>query len=171
TSPEPITAFGRRYLRQLRQVTGCWLNASCQGRLGRSGSSNQSSLQFQFVLSDRQLFYGAYPNRTPPPTPRPTSSEQSIHAGTRNRPKRSHPLDESPQPLSYELTIPTRGIQLKDPETGLPILIHILAASQHGKRRAALPSSMELLPVPPRARTLRRAAIVRFGAGAEVSVG
>ncbi|KAJ8091380.1 hypothetical protein PM082_015098 [Marasmius tenuissimus] len=118
----------------------------------------------------------------PPPVLQqaPNRIEGSIHAGTRivifaiiTLKKATVPkevtlrgrLDGSPQP--YEITVPIRGVQLKDSEPRLPTLIHILAASrlidEHDKSRAPLPSPIDLLPVAPDARQLRRAAIVRLG--------
>ncbi|KAK1230739.1 hypothetical protein PQX77_006162 [Marasmius sp. AFHP31] len=133
--------------------------------------TSRSIGEFQQVISPvplRLLWLSTFlrcipePFASPTPSP-PTSSEQPIHAGTRMvvfaiitlkkatipRAKRSHPLDESLQPLLYELTVSIRGVQLKDSETRIPILMHILAASQHEKSRAALPSPIGLVPVPP----------------------
>ncbi|KAJ8079860.1 hypothetical protein PM082_016685 [Marasmius tenuissimus] len=63
---------------------------------------------------------------------------------------RGHP-DGSPQ--IHEITVPIRGVQLKDSEPRLPTLIQILAASrlidEHDKSRAPLPYPIDLLPVAP----------------------
>ncbi|KAK1217467.1 hypothetical protein PQX77_019879 [Marasmius sp. AFHP31] len=116
-------------------------------------------------------FYGVYPN-----LPNKFRAVLKVSSTMELHPQKKHPSQkkspsevvstESPQPLSYELTIPIRNVQLKDSEPRLPTLMLKLTAShlmdEHEKSRA-------LLLVPPGARTLRRAAIVRFGA--EVSVG
>ncbi|KAF9258585.1 hypothetical protein L218DRAFT_727505 [Marasmius fiardii PR-910] len=124
-------------------------------------------------------------NRTirikPPPVLQqaPTRIEGSIHAGTRMVifailtlrkvvvPKvvtLRGQLDGSTQP--FEITIPIRGVQLKDSEPALP-MIHVLAASrlidEHDKNRAVLPSPVDLNPIPPSEIQLRKAAIVMLG--------
>ncbi|KAK1217841.1 hypothetical protein PQX77_019496 [Marasmius sp. AFHP31] len=138
-------------------ASGYWLAVEhLLSRTSQSiGDPNSSSSAVNF-----SAVYTRTVHIPPPPSP-PPSSEQSTHAGTRmvifaiitlknsNHPKRSRPLDGSPQPLSYELTVPIRGVQLKDSEPRIPILMHILAASQHEKSRAALPSPIDLVPVPP----------------------
>ncbi|KAL0581376.1 hypothetical protein V5O48_000640 [Marasmius crinis-equi] len=110
----------------------------------------------------------------------PTRIEGSIHAGTRmvifailSLKKATVPkevtlrgrLDGLTQP--FEITIPIRGVQLKDADTRLPTLIHVLAASrlidEHDKNRAPLPSPVDTLPIPPAERQLRKAAIVQLG--------
>ncbi|KAG7090790.1 hypothetical protein E1B28_009874 [Marasmius oreades] len=117
----------------------------------------------------------------PPPALQqaPTQIEGSIHAGTRmvifailtlrntTVPKEVSlrgRLDGSTRP--FELVIPIRGVQLRDSEPGLP-MIHVLAASrlidEHDKNRAPLPLPVDLNPMPPDQRQLRKAAIVRLG--------
>ncbi|KAK1229308.1 hypothetical protein PQX77_007639 [Marasmius sp. AFHP31] len=127
TSPSPVTAFA--YL-QLKQKTSS-LAASDYWPLVKCllSRTSQSIGEFQQVISPVPVcplrlpaFLRCITKPYASPHPHPTSSEQPTHAGTRMviftivtltkatfpRAKRSHPLDRSPQPLSYELTVPIR---------------------------------------------------------------
>ncbi|KAL0063254.1 hypothetical protein AAF712_009856 [Marasmius tenuissimus] len=189
TSPEPVTASAYSQSKQKTSSSAASdssqpVEPPRQRRLHRLGSPIQLPLHLEFLFFLRQLLHHPRSDGTHPTTSSPsTSSEQN---------RRFHPCwnedrdfrDYNPQesdctqgshsprsprriPQPYEITVPIRGVQLKDSEPRLPTLIHILAASrlidEHDKSRAPLPSPIDLLPVAPDARQLRRAAIVRLG--------
>ncbi|KAK1219296.1 hypothetical protein PQX77_017994, partial [Marasmius sp. AFHP31] len=129
-----------------------------------------SSLQFSSTVNFFTVHTRIVHIRPPPDLQQAPSSPSTLELGwssPRSSPTKKQPSQKkspSPQPLSYKLTVPIRGVQLKDPETRLPTPVHILAASrlvdEHEESRAGLPSPIDLLPVLLGARQLRRAAMI-----------
>ncbi|KAK1220944.1 hypothetical protein PQX77_016257 [Marasmius sp. AFHP31] len=159
TSPSPITAFAHM---QLKEKTSSSAASGYRLLVERLLSRTSRSIEeFHLVISPVPIcplrlpaflrcipepYASAHPQfRAVHPRWNSDGSSPPSSLSKSNR----HPLNGSPQPLSSELTVPTRGVQLKDSETRIPTLIHNLAASQHEKSRAALPSPIDLVPVLP----------------------